>query len=277
MLQKLILCAFVLLSLFATVLAASNPAHDADRLMTAYQQNTPIPLVSEWVKGLDLKSAYAIQKSYVKKRLQADQLGGFKAGLTSKGAQQHFGVKTPLSGLLFLSGKNQPGTLIRRTGFRKMMIETEIAFIVGTAITRPLQSPAALREKIRSVAPAIELPDLGFADLKKLKGTDLVAANVGAAQYILGDAMPVGEINLDQIKTRLSLNGKIINTGNSSDALGDPWKAALWLVNHVLAQGWTLEPGQVLLTGALGKMIPATPGNYSADYGPLGQISFEVR
>ena len=55
------------------------------------------------------------------------------------------------------------------------------------------------------------------------------------------------------------------------------WDSALWLVNNMVEQGWEIEPGQVLLTGVLGEIVPGNPGNYIADFGKLGRISFEVR
>ena len=75
----------------------------------------------------------------------------------------------------------------------------------------------------------------------------------------------------------MSRDGEVINEGSGSDILGDPWKAALWLVNNTLRQGWVLEPGHVLLTGGMGKMLPAIQGKYVADFNKLGRISFNVR
>ena len=45
----------------------------------------------------------------------------------------------------------------------------------------------------------------------------------------------------------------------------------------MIEQGWTIEPGHILLTGALGKMVPGKTGKYIADYGPLGKIAFEIK
>ena len=59
--------------------------------------------------------------------------------------------------------------------------------------------------------------------------------------------------------------------------MGDPWKAALWLVNVAVKRGRVVEPGHVLSTGVIGKRIEAEPGNYTADFGALGTIAFEVR
>jgi 2-keto-4-pentenoate hydratase len=68
-----------------------------------------------------------------------------------------------------------------------------------------------------------------------------------------------------------------VNRGKGTDALGDQWKAAVWLVNTMVESGWKMEPGHVVITGALGKMIPGRPGKYVADYGGFGKISFEIK
>jgi 2-keto-4-pentenoate hydratase len=59
--------------------------------------------------------------------------------------------------------------------------------------------------------------------------------------------------------------------------MGSQWSAALWLVNTMVEQGWTIKRGNVLMTGALGNMIPGKPGRYRADFGALGMIEFEIR
>ena len=55
--------------------------------------------------------------------------------------------------------------------------------------------------------------------------------------------------------------------------MGDQWQAALWLVNTMVGQGWELEAGQVLLTGALGKMVKASEGECIAHFGVWGTLS----
>jgi len=67
-----------------------------------------------------------------------------------------------------------------------------------------------------------------------------------------------------------------MNTGEGRDALGNQWETALWLVNTLIENGWTLAVGQFFITGALGQMIPCQVGNYQTDFGKLGRISFSV-
>jgi 2-keto-4-pentenoate hydratase len=157
------------------------------------------------------------------------------------------------------------------------MIETEIGFIVGKAITQPLKDVSELQDSIQSIVPVIELPDLGFEDLKKVKAVDIIASNVSASRFIVGQEKELDNIDLNKTTVTLALDGQTINQGKGADALADQWKTALWLVNAIAKQGWEIEPGQILITGVLGKMIPGKQGKYIADYGTLGKIFFEIR
>jgi 2-keto-4-pentenoate hydratase len=53
-------------------------------------------------------------------------------------------------------------------------------------------------------------------------------------------------------------------------------KALVWLVNTVLAQGYTLAAGHVLMTGSIGNMHPGAPGDYRAAFGTLGELTLRL-
>ena len=256
---------------------AGDAASLADLLVESHRQRRPIPVLSQRDSALSVSRAYAVQKAFVQRRLAADKIAGFKFGLTSSGAQRKFGIDMPLSGVLLASGKRTGSPTIDLSTFGKLMIETEIGFVVGEAIGKPLSGTSDLRSAIRGVAPVIELPDLGFADMQKLKGVDIIAANVCAAQFIVGKETALAGIDLDAVAVTLSRNGEIANRGLGAEALGDQWGAARRLANTIVQQGWQIEPGHVLITGALGKMVPGEKGDYVAVYGTLGEIRFHVR
>ena len=49
--------------------------------------------------------------------------------------------------------------------------------------------------------------------------------------------------------------------------------ALIWLINQILAQGYELRPGHVLMTGSIGSMHPGKAGRYRADFGALGGLT----
>ena len=59
--------------------------------------------------------------------------------------------------------------------------------------------------------------------------------------------------------------------------MGDQWEALLWLVEQRLRDGYEVKRNDLLITGALGKVIPAEAGRYVADFGKLGRVTFSLR
>lgn len=236
------------------------------------------PLPSVQMPDLTVGKAYAMQRD-VAERIVAngDNVSGFKGGLTSEAGRKKFGVDNPLAGPLFKSGELGPEAVVDQKSFTKLFIETEIGFVLGERITEPVQNIDSLRNKVKEVFAAVELPDLRFDDMKNIKGTDLIVDAVGSAKYIVGNRMPAAGADITRVEVVLKLDGQEVNRGKASDVLGDQWKALLWLVNSAVEQGWTLEPGYILMTGAMGSMLPGKPGKYEGDWGELGKLSWTVR
>ncbi len=271
--------ALVFLALFVTPPArAAAPEEMAAFLLKAEAAGAKWPVLSLEFGPLDLKAAYAVQRAYVAKKAAGDPIAGYKAGLTTPGAQQRFGVKEAVVGALWSSGRFSGAPRIAAAKrWRAMAIETEVGYVLKEAITARPASVEELKGKIGAVMPAIELPDLGFADMSKLGGPDIVAANVSAVGFIVGPQRPCCQgLDPNAVKVRLSRDGQELSTGLGAEALGDQWRALLWLVGAALDMGYQLKPGHLLITGALGKVVPGQPGDYTADYGDFGQIQFTI-
>ncbi|MBL8266482.1 2-keto-4-pentenoate hydratase [Steroidobacter sp.] len=215
---------------------------------------------------MTINSAYDVQTRSVRAKLRGASPAGFKAGLTSAPAQARFKTDGAVAGVLFKEGSLQSGTTLSLREVRGLHIEVEIAMRIGTAIDKPLPDVAALRAHIDGIAPAIELPNLDYVQPQALDAVDIVATNVAASKYIVGDFVSPQTRDPNSVDIRLVCNDKEMFTGKGTDSLGDQWRAALWLVNQMLAQGWKIQPGQILLTGSLGRMLPATTGHCVAGY-----------
>ena len=56
--------------------------------------------------------------------------------------------------------------------------------------------------------------------------------------------------------------------------MGHPLRAAYWLAKTMAARGQGLKAGQVILSGALGPMVPIFTGDtIQANIGALGDVS----
>jgi 2-keto-4-pentenoate hydratase len=220
---------------------------------------------------LTTADAYRIQTRIVKRVLQGASPIGFKAGLTSAPAQERFDTREPIAGVLLQSPAQTPEVL-RLAELRGLHIETEVAMRVGTSIRAPIDSIATLRTHIDAIGPAVELPNLDYESPEAVTALDIIATNVAAAYFIVGDLAAQTERDANAVTATLTCNGQELSKGAGRDALGDQWAAALWLVNTVIASGWTIEPGHLLLTGAMGRMVPAAAGACIGDFGDWGRI-----
>lgn len=268
------------LAMLAAAPAGTDETSLAEAILRADATDGDTPRVSVLDPAIDLAGAYRVQQIIVDRRLaNGDTVAGFKAGLTGRLARWWFDIEAPVFGVILGSALHRNGDTLAIPRNRHMLLETEIAFVAGSRIDRPLADIAELKPLIRAVVPVIEAPAGGFpkAEARKLTVADIVANNVSAHALIVGKERPAAGIDLKALQATLSRDGKALSSGSGADAMGDPWTAALWLVNVAVARGRVVEPGHVLTTGVIGKRIEAEPGRYSADFGTLGRIDFEVR
>ncbi len=264
--------ACILLITLTTFCLASNFTKEANAIIEAKRVGKPLPILSINEPELTEKEAYTIQKKYIATHIKkGETVGAFKAALTSKAAQQKFGVHKPLFGIIFHSGEKTTATTLPQKG--KLFIETEVGFTLKKDISKPLSTVAELQYLTDSIFAVIELPHLFYSDMKKLKGVDLIASNIAAHHYIIGEKKAISPDILDSIHVTLSYDENVINQGKTDLT---QWQTLLWLINALIAEGYTIPKATPLLTGSLGKMIPAQKGMYRATYKVLEDIIFVI-
>ena len=59
----------------------------------------------------------------------------------------------------------------------------------------------------------------------------------------------------------LKKNGVVASEGSGAACMGDPLNAALWLAKTMAVGGRPLMKGEVVLSGALGPMVPVENGD----------------
>ena len=106
----------------------------------------------------------------------------------------------------------------------------------------------------------------------------MLAANVGSARYIVGRRRTsLDEVNPDEVRITLKKEGTVMHQTSGGIVKGGQWGNLMTLINQLVDLGYTIRSGNIIICGALGEVHPATPGSYSADYGALGGIDFELR
>lgn len=211
----------------------------------------------EFEGELSLDEAYRVQASVVKPRA----IGGIKAGVTATALQRFLKIDHALIGRLYADSRFASGCSIPYVDGRTL--ECEVAIIVDD------------KGCPKAIAPAIEIVLLRFARPTDASAVNLVACNLGADAYIVGEVLPWDPTFMDA-RLELRRDGEVINQAAVTDALDGPQQAALWVSEEADRRGFELSDGMLILGGACGTVSPATVGRYTADYGRLGTIEFEI-
>lgn len=270
---------------FITIVLTTTPALAADwhadfakRTADAFTAVTPMPQLSVAHPEATLTDGYAIQALVVKQLLGGKQPAGFKAAIVAAPGQKAMGVDGPLAGVIPASGvlcACEAVTIDLRDDPARH-IETEVGYIIGTAITAPLADVPALQKHIKNVLAMIEVPGGPVEATKPPTAADLAAWNINAKLFIAGDYKSAEKIDEDAVAITLTRDGETVNTGKGAEAAGGQWETLRKTINTLVGLGYTLQPDQFISNGALGKIIKAEPGSYEADFGPLGAVVFDV-
>jgi len=258
-----------------------DPVQDGGfRVSQAWVQKQPVPLlVPVYKKNLTLDGAYRIQRLALDSYYHGAAPAGFKAALTNLESQRYYGATAPAAAVLPAGSQLRPeeeGYRIALPSYRQGVVEVEIGYRFARRIDRPLPDVKALQASLQEILPAIELPDLAHTGEEPYRALDIIATNAGARHFIAGSGRASSVTDPNLINFTLYHDGETVAQGTGRDVLDDQWQALLWLVNRTVASGWTIEPGQVLITGSMGKAVPLQKGIYVADYGRFGRVEWTV-
>ncbi|MGW4390905.1 2-keto-4-pentenoate hydratase [Streptomyces sp. NPDC004685] len=245
------------------------------RLLRAAAGHVPCPPVRDLIGSDDVKAAYAVQELLTARRLEAGgRITGRKIGLTSPAVQRQLGVDQPDFGVLFADMSVEDGASVPVGELLQPKVEAEIAFVLGADLASGPLDDAQVRAAVAHAVPALEIVDSRIADWDITFG-DTVADNGSSALYVLGTpARPLAEFEPVEAVMTLQRHGETVSSGDGAACLGDPLTALAWLARTALDVGDPLRAGQVVLSGALGPMVPAVAGDaFTADITGLGSVS----
>ena len=271
--------------LWAVAWPSAGPTHIelAKRLAKAHLAGNALPQLSAIRPDATLADAYDMQKRFVDKVAKTHKgIAGYKGAVAGEAGQKALKLNGPLSAVLFRDGWLEAAAkpAIRLAKFPRTKIETEVGFIIGKAIIRPINDIDALKAHVEAIVPVIELPAGKLEPTQPMVALDLAAANVLSANYIVGRRNPVAKVNPNRatirLARRLAKGDEEKNKTTGAAAHRGQWQNLLHQVNHALGQGREIQPGHLILTGALGKIAPAEPGDWTADFGELGKIEFSI-
>ncbi len=249
----------------------------ASLLWKADQDKKSISPVREIIGATDIDAAYQIQKINVLKRVErGEKIVGKKIGLTSFAVQEQLGVDQPDYGMLFNTTQVNDGGTLAYSELLQPKAEAEIAFVMR----EDLDGDINMSDLIDAIDYAIASIEIVGSRVEKwdIRITDTIADNASASHFVLGsNKVSIDEFDLVNCKMSMTKNNEIASEGIGKACMDNPLNAALWLAQIMIKNGTPLKAGEILLSGALGPMVPIEKGDeFTAQIEGLGSVSVKI-
>jgi 2-oxopent-4-enoate/cis-2-oxohex-4-enoate hydratase len=224
---------------------------------------------------ITVEDAYRIQQRLNARRVAAGEtIIGKKIGVTSQAVMSMLGVDQPDFGMLTDAMVYNEGEAIAAGTLIQPKAEGEIAFLLQRDLIGPGVSAADVLAATEGVMACFEIVDSRIRDWK-IRIQDTVADNASCGVFVLGDRIvDPRQVDLQTCGMVLEKNGEVVVTGAGAATMGSPLTAIAWLANTLGRLGLPLKAGEVVLSGALGAMVPVQAGdNLRVAIGGVGGCS----
>jgi 2-keto-4-pentenoate hydratase len=190
---------------------------------------------------------------------------GYKAGLTSKGAQDQLGVPNPVLGVLMAKMMLPDNSTVPANFGPRPLFEADMLMTVRDDGINQARTITEVAKHISTLQPFIELPDLVLAQGEPMTGPVIVAINVGARMGVVGEPVPMLTtpefINaLADMQVTLTADGAEVSKSPGKTILGHPLNAVLFISDEVQRRGGKLKAGDILSLGSFSRLTPPKPG-----------------
>lgn len=250
----------------------TTAAQAATVLHAARQDRKPTATITSRWPHMSLADAYNVQAVGIGLRLaDGETIVGGKLGFTSQAMRRAMGVEQPnygwLTDAMWLTDGIAPAE-----GFIHPKVEPEIALVLG----KPLEAPVTVddvRTATQSVAACLEVVDSRFEHFR-FAPLDNIADNSSAGGLVLGDPVPLEEIDLRLVGVIVEADGSLVGTAAGAAAHGDPAAAVAWMVNHC---GQPLPAGSTVISGGLTAPVDLVPDtSVTATFDRLGSVTVRM-
>jgi 2-keto-4-pentenoate hydratase len=227
---------------------------------------------------LGMSDGYAVQQELVRLILaDGDAIVGYKVGLTSKPMQKMIGVDSPDFAPILASTVYADGDTVSLSTLIQPKMEAEVIAVMGSRLQGPRVKVTDAAAAVAGVCASVEIVDSRFEDWR-IKLADTVADLASNGAFAVSSrVVPLSEVDTRLVGMTLTRNGELVDTGAGAAALGDPLAVVAWLANVLGERGIALEPGHLVMTGALHAAVPMAAGDvFRADFDRLGPVTLRV-
>ena len=235
----------------------------ARRLREADLRKETCMPVRDLIGTKDLDAAYAVQRLNTQLKIDSGaKVVGHKIGLTAAVVQEQLGVDQPDFGLLWDDKEVSNGGSISVSELMQPKAEAEIAFVLGKNLDSEDFNQETLLDAIAYALASIEIVGSRVENWD-IKITDTIADNASASHWVIGDQrVELKDLDLVNCKMTMKKNDEIVSEGQGRNCLGSPLNALEWLAKKMAGIGEPLKKGDLILTGALGPMVPINAGDH---------------
>lgn len=233
-----------------------------DELYAALVSGKPVEPLTNRFPDITIEDAYLIQQQFISHRLNSgEKVVGKKIGVTSKAVMNMLGVGQPDFGYMLDGMAYQEGQEINIGSLMQPKAEGEIAFVMKKDLMGPGVNAADVLAATEGVMVCFEIVDSRIRDWK-IKIQDTVADNASCGGFVLGSKLvDVHDVDLIHCGMVLEKNGEVVVTGAGAATMNSPVNAIAWLANTLGRLGIPLKAGEIVLSGALGAMVPVQAGD----------------
>ncbi|MCG2577210.1 2-oxopent-4-enoate hydratase [Dechloromonas sp. XY25] len=246
-----------------------------DTLYEALVARQPVAPLTASHPDMTIEDAYHVQQHMISRRLaNGERVVGKKIGVTSKAVMNMLGVHQPDFGYLLDGMVYNEGESIEMADLIQPKAEGEIAFLLKKDLQGPGVTAADVLAATEGVMACFEIVDSRIENWK-IKIQDTVADNASCGVFVLGDQLvDIADVDLALCGMVLEKNGEIVVTGAGAATMAHPVNAMVWLANTLGKLGIALKAGDIVLSGAMGAMVPVVKGdNLRMTIGGIGGCS----